>query len=238
MSHTILLVQPGTRPETRTYSDYESVNECMEGVCKIYEEHLKRRNPNTPTITYDISQLFDFLDQVNFADLFSFPCKMIALVHLSSAEYRMKENMVGVGGVDVFSFNHMVERWLLLANLIRVVVVVVSTHFTVGRFKLLGLSKVDKHIRTVQQRMDQRKDLCAVATSGRHHGWTIRIIGTLKIEISPYNSIFQIHKTKLFIKQEFAGDFGRKRWKKRASSSHSIFCCWWFFSFSDRIIIK
>lgn len=65
MSHTILLVQPGTRPETRTYSDYESVNECMEGVCKIYEEHLKRRNPNTPTITYDISQLFDFLDQVN-----------------------------------------------------------------------------------------------------------------------------------------------------------------------------
>lgn len=71
MSHTILLVQPGSRPETRTYSDYESVNECMEGVCKIYEEHLKRRNPNTPTITYDISQLFDFLDQViNWFDWF------------------------------------------------------------------------------------------------------------------------------------------------------------------------
>lgn len=69
MSHTILLVQPGARPETRTYSDYESVNECMEGVCKIYEEHLKRRNPNTPTITYDISQLFDFLDQVIFFSL-------------------------------------------------------------------------------------------------------------------------------------------------------------------------
>lgn len=58
------MVQPGARPETRTYSDYESVNEALEGVCKIYEEHLKRRNPNTPTITYDISQLFDFLDQV------------------------------------------------------------------------------------------------------------------------------------------------------------------------------
>lgn len=41
----------------------------MEGVCRIYEEHLKRRNPNTPTITYDISQLFDFVDQVNnFSD--------------------------------------------------------------------------------------------------------------------------------------------------------------------------
>ncbi|KAK8725862.1 hypothetical protein OTU49_010524, partial [Cherax quadricarinatus] len=66
-AHTILLVQPGPKPETRTFSDYESVNECMEGVCKIYEEHLKRMNPNTPSITYDISQLFDFIDQL--ADL-------------------------------------------------------------------------------------------------------------------------------------------------------------------------
>ncbi|KAL7303987.1 enhancer of rudimentary homolog [Trichogramma pretiosum] len=64
MAHTILLVQPANRPETRTYSDYESVNECMEGVCKIYEEYLKRQNPNTPTITYDIKQLFDFLDDL------------------------------------------------------------------------------------------------------------------------------------------------------------------------------
>uniref|UniRef100_T1J5Y2 Enhancer of rudimentary homolog n=1 Tax=Strigamia maritima TaxID=126957 RepID=T1J5Y2_STRMM len=64
MSHTILLVQPGVKPDTRTYSDYESVNECMEGVCKMYEDHLKRQNPNTPSITYDISQLFDFVDQL------------------------------------------------------------------------------------------------------------------------------------------------------------------------------
>ncbi|XP_032821053.2 enhancer of rudimentary homolog isoform X2 [Petromyzon marinus] len=67
MSHTILLVQPTKRPEGRTYADYESVNECMEGVCKIYEEHLKRMNPNSPSITYDISQLFDFIDDL--ADL-------------------------------------------------------------------------------------------------------------------------------------------------------------------------
>jgi Enhancer of rudimentary len=64
MSHSILLIQPSAAPESRTYSDYESVNDCLEGVCRIYEEHLKRRNPNTPTITYDISQLFDFVDQL------------------------------------------------------------------------------------------------------------------------------------------------------------------------------
>jgi hypothetical protein len=64
MSHTILLIQPSQKPESRTYSDYESVNECMEGVCKIYEEHLKRINPNLPSITYDIQQLFDFIEEV------------------------------------------------------------------------------------------------------------------------------------------------------------------------------
>ncbi|CAH1263179.1 enhancer of rudimentary homolog [Branchiostoma floridae] len=67
MAHTILLVQPTGRPESRTYSDYETVTECMEGVCKIFEEHLKRVNPTSPSITYDISQLFDFIDQL--ADL-------------------------------------------------------------------------------------------------------------------------------------------------------------------------
>uniref|UniRef100_A0A8C5XRM2 Enhancer of rudimentary homolog n=1 Tax=Microcebus murinus TaxID=30608 RepID=A0A8C5XRM2_MICMU len=67
VSHTILLVQPTKRPEGRTYAYYESVNECMEGVCKVYEEHLKRMNPNSPSITYDIGQLFEFIDDL--ADL-------------------------------------------------------------------------------------------------------------------------------------------------------------------------
>ncbi|KAK4470739.1 hypothetical protein MN116_006264 [Schistosoma mekongi] len=68
MPHTILLVQPSVKkPDTRTWSDYETVEQCLEGVCKIYEEQLKREKPNAPTITYDISQLFQFIDQL--ADL-------------------------------------------------------------------------------------------------------------------------------------------------------------------------
>ena len=45
---------------------YESVNERMEGVCKMYE-HLKKMNPDSPSITYDISQLSDFTNDL--ADL-------------------------------------------------------------------------------------------------------------------------------------------------------------------------
>ena len=72
MAHTILLLQANAKPECRTYTDYESVNECMEGVCKIYEEHLKSTNPNLPSITYDISQLFEFIDQVVKGNVSSF----------------------------------------------------------------------------------------------------------------------------------------------------------------------
>lgn len=37
------------------------------GICRIFEEHLKRLHPNSPSITYDISELFDFID--NLTDL-------------------------------------------------------------------------------------------------------------------------------------------------------------------------
>jgi hypothetical protein len=88
MSHTILLLQSTSKLDSRTYSDYESVDECLDGipplslvksrtrldqcfscvgVCKVFEEHLKKRNPTSPSITYDISELFEFVDQI--ADL-------------------------------------------------------------------------------------------------------------------------------------------------------------------------
>lgn len=30
----------------------------------MYEEHLKKQNPTSPSITYDISELFEFIDQL------------------------------------------------------------------------------------------------------------------------------------------------------------------------------
>jgi len=34
------------------------------GICKVFEEHLKKQNPSLPSITYDISELFQFIDQI------------------------------------------------------------------------------------------------------------------------------------------------------------------------------
>ncbi|KAL3985169.1 Protein enhancer of rudimentary [Acanthocheilonema viteae] len=66
-SHTILLIQPVARVESRTWSDYETTTDCMEGICKIFEEHLKKLNPNSASITYDVQNLFEFIDRL--ADL-------------------------------------------------------------------------------------------------------------------------------------------------------------------------
>ena len=35
------------------------------GICKVFEEHLKKRSPTSPSITYDISELFEFVDQIS-----------------------------------------------------------------------------------------------------------------------------------------------------------------------------
>lgn len=34
------------------------------GLCKIYEEYLRQMNPHSPSITYDISELFKFVDNL------------------------------------------------------------------------------------------------------------------------------------------------------------------------------
>uniref|UniRef100_A0A1I7U724 Enhancer of rudimentary homolog n=1 Tax=Caenorhabditis tropicalis TaxID=1561998 RepID=A0A1I7U724_9PELO len=64
MSHTILLLQPTDNIESRSWSDYESTNDCLEGICKVYEEYLKKRTPTEPSITYDISDLFEFIEDL------------------------------------------------------------------------------------------------------------------------------------------------------------------------------
>jgi len=60
--HTILLIQFTNSRATRTYADYESVTEAMSGICQLFEEKLKKENPNTRNITYDIRDLYNYID--------------------------------------------------------------------------------------------------------------------------------------------------------------------------------
>ena len=62
--HTILLVQFSDRRDSRTYLEYDSVGDAMDGVCQLYEQGLKASNPQLRHITYDVGDLFGYLDSV------------------------------------------------------------------------------------------------------------------------------------------------------------------------------
>ncbi|XP_024385006.1 enhancer of rudimentary homolog [Physcomitrium patens] len=60
--HTIILLQPTQNRATRTFIDYQSVPDAMDGICGLFEKRLKDANPNLRNITYDISDLYKYID--------------------------------------------------------------------------------------------------------------------------------------------------------------------------------
>ncbi|CAN6273447.1 unnamed protein product, partial [Urochloa humidicola] len=60
--HTIILMQPSQNRASRTFMDYNSVNQALDGICGLYERKIRDINPMVPNITYDISDLYNFID--------------------------------------------------------------------------------------------------------------------------------------------------------------------------------
>ncbi|WOL17291.1 hypothetical protein Cni_G26082 [Canna indica] len=65
--HSIILMQSSPNRATRTFMDYDSISQAMDGICGLYERKLKEINPTVQNITYDISDLYNFID--GLADL-------------------------------------------------------------------------------------------------------------------------------------------------------------------------
>ncbi|KAB5553432.1 hypothetical protein DKX38_010743 [Salix brachista] len=60
--HTIVLMQNSQNRSTRTFMDYDSISQAMDGICTLYERKLKDLNPANRNITYDIADLYNFID--------------------------------------------------------------------------------------------------------------------------------------------------------------------------------
>ena len=60
--HTIVLLQSGPHPSSRTYMDFQSIAEALDGLCGLFEKKLKELNPTRAKITYDIQDLYTFID--------------------------------------------------------------------------------------------------------------------------------------------------------------------------------
>lgn len=62
--HTIVLAQFTDSLNSRQYADFPSVADAMDGLCRIFESHLKKQNPHVKRIQYDVEDLFQFIKGV------------------------------------------------------------------------------------------------------------------------------------------------------------------------------
>ncbi|XP_047341031.1 enhancer of rudimentary homolog [Impatiens glandulifera] len=60
--HTIVLMQTTPSRASRTFMDYDSISQAMDGICGLYERKLKEINPTIRNLTYDIADLYNFMD--------------------------------------------------------------------------------------------------------------------------------------------------------------------------------
>lgn len=51
--------------QTRTFMDFPSVGAAMDAIVKMYEHKLKELNPQVQNITYDVTDLYRFLDNLH-----------------------------------------------------------------------------------------------------------------------------------------------------------------------------
>ncbi len=61
-SHTILLVQPAQDKRTRTFDFFSTQAQAIDEIIRRFEEHLKNTRPQARQITYDVKELFQWLD--------------------------------------------------------------------------------------------------------------------------------------------------------------------------------
>ncbi len=70
--HTIILLQTSPSTQSRTYLDFDTKSKAMDAIVRMYEDRLKEITPMAKNITYDIQDLFRFLD--NITDVSALRC--------------------------------------------------------------------------------------------------------------------------------------------------------------------
>jgi len=63
-AHTLILYQRDADSRSRMYKDFDTVDKAMDGVCQLFEEKLKHDRPGEKKITYDISDLYSYIDSM------------------------------------------------------------------------------------------------------------------------------------------------------------------------------
>ena len=65
----LILLQFNASLSSRTFFDHESLSAALDRICALYEKELKTLNPNMANITYDIADLYTYLDALHNVSL-------------------------------------------------------------------------------------------------------------------------------------------------------------------------
>ena len=68
-SGAILLLQFNASLSSRTFFEHESLPDVLNKLCDLYEKELKTLNPKMANITYDIADLYTYLDALHNVSL-------------------------------------------------------------------------------------------------------------------------------------------------------------------------
>lgn len=69
MHHVVLLFKFTENYKSQVWEDFESVQDCCRHLCERYERWLQIKNPELKELTYDISDLYDYIDSVSLNQL-------------------------------------------------------------------------------------------------------------------------------------------------------------------------
>ena len=75
--NTILLVQYNLTIGSRTFMEFETLAAAMDEICALFERELKALNPSQSNMTYDIADLYAYIDQL---------CDISCLVYVCSTK--------------------------------------------------------------------------------------------------------------------------------------------------------
>ena len=63
-THTMVLIQFTEDENSRSYLDFDTIQEALDGICQIYEQKLKFSNRDAQQITYDLQDLTNYVDKL------------------------------------------------------------------------------------------------------------------------------------------------------------------------------
>ena len=64
-SHTFVLIQFTQDENSKTYLDFDTIQEALDGICQIYEQKLRLTNKRADDeqVNYDLADLLNYIDK-------------------------------------------------------------------------------------------------------------------------------------------------------------------------------